>query len=90
VNINKDLKGLHAEDRKILTGFILFMLFVVITVYAGSGYQAKESNVKLRKQITYLQHEIEVLRATVKTDIIDREGQLPYNQVAGHLKALGL
>lgn len=88
--MNKEFKGLHAEDRKILTGVIMFMLFVVITIYAGSGYEAKETNVKLRKQISYLQHEIEVLKATIKTDIIDREGERPYNQVAGHLKSLGL
>jgi hypothetical protein len=88
--VNKEFKGLHAEDRKILTGFILFMLFVVTAIYAGSGYEAKQTNVKLRKQISYLQHEIEVLKTTIKTDIIDREGERPYNQVAGHLKSLGL
>jgi cell division protein FtsB len=88
--VNKEFKGLHAEDRKILTGLIMFALFVIITVYAGSGYEAKQTNVKLRKQISYLQHEIEVLKTTIKTDIIDREGERPYNQVAGHLKSLGL
>lgn len=90
MNIKSDLKGIHAQDRKILRGLVLFVLFICIVISASISKNTADTNTKLRRQISYLQHEIEVLRATVKTDVIDREGQLPYNQVAGHLKALGL
>lgn len=88
--MNNDMKRIHVEDAKIIFGVCAFMLFIAMIFIANKARNADLTNDKLRKQISYLQHEIEVLKSTVKTDIIDREGQLPYNQVAGHLKSLGL
>lgn len=88
--MNKEFKMLGVEDTRILAGFLGFMLFIVCIVLAGKARTDMHLSEKHRKQISYLQHEIEVLKATIKTDIIDREGERPYNQVAGHLKSLGL
>lgn len=88
--MNKDMNRIHIEDLKIVAGVCMFILFVGFIYVAGKSRSTSIANEKLRKQISYLQHDIEVLKSTVKTDIIDREGQLPYNQVAGHLKSLGL
>lgn len=88
--INKDLKKAMNADAQIAFGLVAFLMFVLLIVLINYSRNTSAQNEKHRKQIGYLQHEISVLKDTFRADIIDREGQLPYNQVAGHMKSLGL
>ena len=88
--INKDLKKAMNADAQIAWGLVAFLMFAFLIVIINYNRNMSTQNEKHRKQIGYLQHEISVLKDTVRIDIIDREGHLPYNQVAGHMKSLGL
>jgi len=88
--INKDLKNTMTADAQIALGIIGFLIFSTLIVAINYSRNIATENEKQHKQISILQHEITVLRGTVRSDIIDREGQLPYNQVASHMKSLGL
>ena len=87
---NKDLKNAISLDAQIAFAVALFLLFCVMIVTINYSRNMSTEKENHRKQISILQHEITVLRNTVRADIIDREGQLTYNQVAGHMKSLGL
>jgi cell division protein FtsI/penicillin-binding protein 2 len=87
---NKDPKNTMTADAQIALGIIGFLIFSTLIVAINYSRNIATENEKQRKQISILQHEITVLKGTVRADIIDREGHLAYNQVAGHMKSLGL
>jgi cell division protein FtsI/penicillin-binding protein 2 len=87
---NKDIKKAISADAQVAFGLLAFLMFAFLIVLINYQRNMSTQNEKHRKQIGYLQHEISVLKDTFRADIIDREGQLPYNQVAGHMKSLGL
>jgi hypothetical protein len=87
---NKDLKRAISADAQVAFGLLAFLMFAFLILCINYSRNISTLNEKNRKQIGYLQHQISVLKDTVRIDIIDREGHLPYNQVAGHMKSLGL
>jgi hypothetical protein len=87
---NKDIKKAVSADAQVAFGRLAFLMFAFLIVLINYQRNISTLNEKHRKQISILQHEITVLKGTVRADIIDREGHLAYNQVAGHMKSLGL